>query len=241
MADNPKSQEPNKVVVAIFSIIVVLLTLRYIGKIRLGTDETPPDPPKIDGIEITKEELEQQTLSPEMKDFQNLQKNGHTVVLNKENIVTPKFVIGDQEGSNQTAKDFLLQNSLRLEAKGNIERGYLHIRVAAGYPPASLSKKESVYLYLDSGDLGGHLYKPASFITEPNAAGETEYLFKLENISFTTLPYSDGNAPYTRNWLSTLQKKGVHYLGGFVSANRYAVIQEISFIYAGDSNAIVVK
>lgn len=241
MPNDPNSQQPNKVFVAIFSVIVVLFALRYVSKVRLGSDEIPPDPPKIDGIEITKEELEQQTLSPEMKDFQNLQKNGHTVVLNKKNIVTPKFVIGDQEGSNQTAKDFLLQNSLRFETKGNIEHGYLHIRVGAGYPPATLSKKESVYLYLDSGDLGGHLYKPASFITEPNAAGETEYLFKLENISFTTLPYSDGNTPYTRNWLSALQKKGAHYLGGFVSANRYAVIQEISFVYAGDSNAIVAK
>ncbi|PIR50695.1 hypothetical protein COU78_04950 [Candidatus Peregrinibacteria bacterium CG10_big_fil_rev_8_21_14_0_10_49_24] len=238
MSETDASQQPNKIVVAIFAVVVVLLSLNFLGK--SGSSEKIPEPPKDLEISITEEEITERQEPAPVQEFKKLKEAGKYVKLNYEDIVTPKFPIGDKEESNRIANEFLLNNPFRVYSDGTIKGGYLYLRAIAGYPASALSEKESVYIYLHSPEKGGHLFKPQSLIAELSSSGESEYLYSLQEVAVTKLPYSNKNTFIYKNWLEILQTEGSYFLGTFVSANRYAAIKEIGFAYDSNPNALSV-
>ena len=140
---------------------------------------------------------------------------------------SPKFSVSSVEENNRVAREFLTTQYriVRKSEEKKFVNGYLFIQVSAG--DGMLSNKESVYVYLKDGTHGGHLMKSKSLISDPKLVGQ--YLYKLDAIPLTTIPYSDDNPYVEKNWLTLLNSQGSNYFGGFVSTVRGGKIEKVIF------------
>jgi hypothetical protein len=214
-----------------FVAVVVMFNFTNIFGEKEVIDNIPMD--------IGKNDLKNLNISEQMSEFDNyieIKDKGKYVKVNSERIVSPQFTAHDQDANNKIALEFLEANSYTLSSTGNIEKGYLYLKAGVGTEDdiGTVASNESVFVYLGSD--GGHLFSPKSLINIPSDDGYSQYLFKLEDIIITTIPYSNKNKSSDIDWLSQLDNASDYYLGGFVSSNRFGVIEEISIAYEGEGS-----
>lgn len=174
-----------------------------------------------------------------LDDYLKIKEIGKVLEVFEKRLISPQFTTHDQEKNNEIALEFLIKNSKKMKSSGKIDNGYLYLKAGAGSlgDLSTISSDESVFIYL--GSTGGHLFMPNSLVNVPTEDGFTQYLFSLENIVFTNIPYSEENDSYSDNWLDRLNTDGEYYIGAFVSANRFSVIEEITIVYQGEGNLLI--
>lgn len=232
------------------SIIVVIVGLFGLWTLYKTTDilKTPsalPEQPKMTQPEISKEEVERikERQLAEFEKFQSYQK----ISIYKD-FVTPaeinQFCL-DVSRKDKECKETIAKLTAKLQTKGDIEDAYLYIKAGVsrrGIPMGQLTPYDSVYLYLDESKNGGHLIRPRALIYRASEDGLTELLYKLENLPFTHLPYSEVAEPDTDknpDLLSVLKTEGIHYLGSYVSTLGYGKIFELIISYKGGEIQVI--
>lgn len=232
------------------SIIVVIVGLFGLWVLYKTTDIfkiSPPKPeqPKITQPEISKEEVEQikKKQLTEFEKFQSYQK-----ITTYKDFVTPaeinKFCL-DTARNDEMCKETIAKLTTKLQVSGNVEDAYIYIKAGvsrSGMPIGQLTPYDSVYLYLDESKNGGHLIRPKAIIYRSSEDGLTELLYKLDNLPFTHLPYSETASPdenKNSNLLSILKTNGTHYLGSYVSTLGYGEIFELVIGYKGGEIQVI--
>ncbi|MFA6908388.1 MAG: hypothetical protein WC289_00695 [Patescibacteria group bacterium] len=238
--------EQNKLSLIGYAILVVVAVVSTFLAVFL-VNNTKPDaansninsgvPININAIDLNNINLITQPTA--FDKFTQLKREGKFITVNEKRIISPQFTVNDQEENNRIALEFLQNNSFVLASTGKISNGYLYIKTAAGTSSeiGTIAQNESVYIYL--GNKGGHLFRPNSLISTPSEEGYTQYLFDLSNVSFTSIPYNDSNKSYSDNWLTRLNIVGDSFIGGFVSSNRFGVIEEISIAFEGEGTIVL--
>jgi hypothetical protein len=111
---------------------------------------------------------------------------------------------------------------------------YMKVGVSRGQQPIGPIKTDydAVWLFLDDGAHSGHIYLAGALESRTSEDGFTEFLFKLNDVAVTDLPYSTTN-PINKRGLNLLEqlRPGKHYFASFVSTLGYGRIQsaEIGF------------
>lgn len=224
-------------------LILVMVVSTYLGvylikHLNNQTDEVEETIP----ININSDELSNlniQVGNTELDNYNKMKDEKSINVISKR-LDSPEFSATDVDANNKIALDFLRTNSKTIIVNGQISGGYLYVKAGAGSADdvGTIASNESVYIYL--GSQGGHLYKPKSLTSIPTGDGLTQYLFKLSDISFTSIPYSDDNKSYLDNWLDRINSQKELFIGSFVSsASRFAVIEEITIAYEGEGSISV--
>jgi len=212
------------ILIIAFGIAGTLLSYYVIYKVNQSSEEVKEPP-------ISNAALEQVNIQPaepsEYQKFKKLFASGHVIEVENMPIRSPNFSKTNTEVNNRIAKEFLTSEFRKIITPTNIESGYFYIKVSAG--EGQLTNKESVYVYLNSGTYGGHLMKSKSLISDPNLKGE--YLYKLDSIPLTTIPYSDDNPYKSVDWILILNSQNTNYFGGFVSTVREGVIEKAIFAF----------
>ncbi len=214
------------ILVIVFALGGSLLSFYIIHRLNKLEQEIKEPP-------ISSTALEQVVVNPlEPTDFQKYQeliKSGNFVELPNMPMYSPKFSVSSVEENNRIANQFLTNEfrKVALPVGRKIIEGYLFLKVSAG--DGMLSNKESVYVYLKDGTHGGHLMKSKSLISDPKLTGQ--YLYKLNAMPLTTIPYSDDNPYIEKNWLSLLNAQNYNYFGGFVSTVRGGKIEKVVFAF----------
>lgn len=207
-----------------FGIAGTLLSYYVIFRLNKSTEEIKEPP-------ISNTALEQVVIEPseptDFERFKTLVGSGKLIEIDNMPIRSPNFSKTDTEENNRIAKEFLTSEYRRIVTPTDIRSGYLYIKAKAGN--GGLTNKESIYVYLNSGANGGHLMKSKSLISDPSLKGE--YLYKLDSIPLTTIPYSDDNPYQTSNWIALLNSQATNYFGGFVSTVRGGLIEKVIFAF----------
>ncbi len=121
----------------------------------------------------------------------------------------------DRESYSPKDKPIIGRIKKTLETQGEFSRAYIYVEASVdnGKP---LTQWDSIYMTL--GYIGGQLQRTSS-LKVPD--GEiTKVLFGLNQIPFTTLPYSENNAPTMKDWFALISKQGELNFDAFLSTLR---------------------
>lgn len=232
--------------------LIIIIILFFIGTILVfRTDifdyrkSEPKAQPNITQPEIIKEEIEEIKIK-ELTDFEKFQSFRKISVY--EDFITPatinQFCL-DVERKDKECKEAIISLTNKLLIDGEIEDGYLYIKAGvsrSGEAMSQLTSYDSIYLYLNDSKNGGHLIRPKALSYRVTEDGLTELLYKLDNVSFTHLPYNENADPdkdKNPDLLSVLQSDNTHYLGAYVSTLGYGKIVDLVIGYKGGTIQVI--
>ncbi len=170
-------------------------------------------------LDITKEDIEKKKeIYKEFNSFLNLPK---TPLFEKSGFVTPSII----------TKEVVINNAIHIQTKGKITKAFLYVRAGVDNPLSRLTPYDSVYFFIDYGRNGGHLLRSASYNIPSNDIRTTVLLFNLDDLPLVDIPYSEKNVAKHINVLDILNVESNHYIGMFVSTQRFGKIEEATIAY----------
>ncbi len=170
-------------------------------------------------LDITKEDIEKQKdIYREYNTFLTLSK---TPLFSETGFITPSKI----------TKEVVINNAVRIQAKGKISKAFLYVRAGVDNPLSRLTPYDSIYFFIDDGKNGGQLLRSASFNIPPTENRTTELLFDLSYLPLVDIPYNEKDKPRNINVLDILNKETGHYVGMFVSTLRFGKIEEAIIAY----------
>jgi len=135
----------------------------------------------------------------------------------------------------------VIRNSKKLKTAGSLGEIFLYVEASVENPETQLTKFDSIYVYLDSGDDGGLIRRDKSFIHSKNSERTTRLLFNLKELPLSMLPYSEKGEPRILDFTTKLEQNGTHRLGAFVGSQRGGVLKKMILGHTGDGSIILEK
>ena len=227
----------DKIVTLVIGVAAIVLVLGSYGAIKsyIARPEQPEVDPSVSREEIEEIKKEVPTdfekfLSYKMLD---IYPNG---------LITPIDLIQACEDRKRVAEKCnqeIARITKVLTTSGKIKNAYLYLKVGVSRenaPLGILTNFDSVWLYVDSSDFGGHLLRSRAIIKKQSEDGVTELLYNLREVPFVGLPYSDDATPRMKNILDDkFNDPGEHFIGAFVSTKGIGKIFEMKISYDGGS------
>lgn len=225
----------DKIVTLLVGATAIALVLGSYAAIKFYVSR--PEQPKVNPV-ITKEEIEEakREIPAELQKYQSYQK----VDLYPNGLITPQDLIRvceDRKRISAQCNAEIAKITKTLITSGNIQDAYLYIKAGVSRenaPFSILTEHDSIWLYIDNSEFGGHLLRSRAIIRRQSEDGITELLYSLKEIPFVGLPYRDDATPRMRNILDDrLNIAGEHFIGAFVSTLGVGKIFEMKIGYDG--------
>lgn len=222
-------------------VAAIILVLGSYGAIKSYTSR--PEQPEVDPT-ISKEEIEEikKEAPTDFEKYLSYKK----VIIYPNGLVTPTDLIQSCEDKKRVAEKCnqeIARITKVLTASGKIKNAYLYLKVGVSRdnaPFGALTNFDSVWLYVDGSDFGGHLLRSRAIIRRQSEDGVTELLYNLAEVPFVGLPYNDDAIPRVKNILDDkLNDPGEHFVGAFISTKGIGKIFDIKIGY--DDGLIEIK
>jgi hypothetical protein len=143
------------------------------------------------------------------------------------------LVVYDNQPSYVPASSEVVKaNSVRLKMTGEVARAFLYVQASVDNPPNPLKGYDSVYLYMHTGETGGHLMPNRSITLKPSGQPYTELLYDFNDVPLAKSTREKTTEPpdqYGR-FLDMLREQS-RYFGAFVATKRFGNLVNVTIGY----------
>lgn len=232
---NQRITVKDRIVTLVIGALAILLVFGIYSAFKFYI--TRPEQLKVDP-KISKKEIEaaKKGIPIDLEKYRSYQK----VDLYPNGLITPHDLVTaceDRKKSPERCNAEIAKITKILNTSGNIRDAYLYIKAGVSRdnsPFGILTNFDSIWLYVDSSEFGGHLLRSRAVIRKQSEDGVTELLYNLKDVPFVGLPYRDDASPMEKNVLGErLNFAGEHFIGAFVSTLGVGKIFEMKIGYSG--------
>jgi len=225
----------DKITSLIIGAVAIFLVLGAYSAIKFYISR--PETPKVDPV-VKEEDIKEakREIPIDLEKYESYRK----VDIYPNGLVTPQDLIRACEDRKRIPAQCnveIARITKVFTTSGNIKEAYLYIKAGTsrdGAPFGTLTEFDSIWMYVDSSDFGGHLLRSRAIVRRQSDDGATELLYNLKETPFVGLPYRDDAEPRMRDILDKrLNIPGEHFIGAFVSSLGVGKIYEMKIGYEG--------
>ncbi len=236
--DEKKKELRNKVIANVVMTVIAASVFWFMARsIAEKPKETKVDiNPKINTSDLSKAVENKTSELDKLKTLQFIDIYEKGLVTSKSLIDACKLGNTNQDSCNTE----IAKITKKLITTGNLSKAKLYIKAGVSRdngPIAALTQYDSIWFFLDTLDISGHLIRSKALYSGVSEDGLTELVFDFSNLPISKKDsYSESNPYEPKDGLKQLNSKTEHLINSFIATEGFGKIETMQIYYEGNGS-----